>query len=134
MLVGYSADEIYALFQKYASKIKYVDFKNILKLICGLIIQRKIIIDGLTSGFTIEKIITEACRKKGIVTIKDIQKNLLIPSVDLNTGKVYIFSSMGPKRGYSDNIEYINNILIGKAVRASCSYPRSIFSLSISGY
>lgn len=131
MLVGYSADEIYDLFRKYASKIKYVDFKNILKLIFGLITQRRIIIDGLNSGFTIENIIKEACGKKGIISIKDVPKNLLIPSVELNTGKVYIFSSLGPKRGYSDNIEYINNILIGKAVRASCSYPRRIFPMSL---
>lgn len=131
MLVGYSADEIYDLFRKYASKIKYVDFKNILKLIFGLITQRRIIIDGLNSGSTIENIIKEACIKKDIISIKDVPKKLLIPSVDLNTGKVYIFSSLGPKRGYSDNIEYINNIPIGKAVRASCSYPRRIFPMSL---
>ena len=104
--IGYSADEIYALFQKYAKKIRYVDFKNIIKLIGGLIIQRKIIIDGLTSGEIIEKIIEKAC---------------------INTGKVYIFSSFGENRGYLDNIEYIRDISISKAVRASCSYP-GVFS------
>lgn len=131
MLVGYSADEIYCLFQKYAKKIKYVDFKNIFKLICGLITQRKIIIDGLNSGIVIEKIIQEACMNKGIKSIKDIPKKLLIPSVDLNTGKVYVFTSFEEKRGYSDKIEYMRNISIGKAVRASCSYPRCVFSVPI---
>ena len=88
--IGYSADEIYALFQKYAKKIRYVDFKNIIKLIGGLIIQRKIIIDGLTSGEIIEKIIEKACINKGITKIEQVPKKLLIPSVDLNTGKVNI--------------------------------------------
>ena len=70
--IGYSADEIYALFQKYAKKIRYVDFKNIIKLIGGLIIQRKIIIDGLTSGEIIEKIIEKACINKGITKIEQV--------------------------------------------------------------
>lgn len=131
MLSGYSADEIYELFQKYANKLKYVDLKNIFKLIGGLIVTRKIIIDGLNSGITIEKIMKEACIKKKVTNIKDVPKKLLIPSVDLNTGKVYIFSSLEEKRGYSDNIEYIRNIPIEKAVRASCSYPRCIFSMYI---
>jgi len=125
--IGYSADEIYELFQKYAKKIRYVDFKNIIKLIGGLIIQRKIIIDGLTSGEIIEKIIEKACINKGITKIEQVPKKLLIPSVDLNTGNVYIFSSFEENRGYLDNIEYIRDISISKAVRASCSYP-GVFS------
>lgn len=125
--VGYSADEIYNLFKKYANKIKYVDFKNIFKLIGGLIVKRKIVIDGLNSGIVIEKIIKEACQQKGITTINEIPKKILIPSVDLNTGTVYVFSSFGERRGYSDEIEYIKNMPVGKAVRASCSYP-GVFS------
>lgn len=41
----------------------------------------------------------------------------------MHNGKIYIFSSIKNRDTYSDNIEYINNINIGKAVRASCSYP-----------
>ena len=126
-LVGYHSNEIYDLFKKYAKKIKYVDFKNIVKLIGGLITTRKIIIDGLNSGKVIENIIQEACLQKKIENIKDMPKKLLIPSVSLNNGKVYIFSSMGEKRGYSDKIQYIEDIPIGRAVRASCSYP-GVFS------
>ena len=84
--MGYNADEIYKIFKKYCKKIKYVDMKNIIKLIYGLVIRRKIIIDGL------------------------------------NSGKVISFSSLKDKR-ILDNTEFVNNIDIGKAVRASCSYP-----------
>ena len=59
MLVGYSSDEIYSIFKKYAHKIKYVDFRNIIKCIYGLIFKRQLIINGLNSGITIEKIINE---------------------------------------------------------------------------
>ena len=115
------------MFKIYAKKIKYVDWRNIFKLVGGLILTREIRIDGLNSGKTIEKIITQACKDKGITKIRDINKNLLIPSVDLNTGTVYIFSSMNETRGYSDKVKYINDIDIGEAVRASCSYP-GVFS------
>jgi len=49
--------------------------------------------------------------------------SLLIPSVDLHTGKIYFFSSKINRNKISDDIVYCNNIEIGKAVRASCSYP-----------
>ena len=48
---------------------------------------------------------------------------LLIPSVDVHNGKIYCFCSMNNRRSFSDEIVYKNNINIGKAVRASCSYP-----------
>ena len=134
---GYTADEIYSLFQKYAKKIKYVEWKNIFKLIGGLICKRQIVIDGLNSGKVIENIVVEACQKKGICQIKDIKKKLLISSVDLEDGTVYLFSSFSPRKetienrnigkGYSNKIEYIREIPIGKAVRASCSFP-GVFS------
>ncbi len=43
--------------------------------------------------------------------------------MDLHTGALYIFSSVNKRNTYSDEIIYENNINIGKAVRASCSYP-----------
>lgn len=125
--IGYSAEEMYELFKKYCKQIKYVEIKNIIKGIGGLIIKRKIVIDGLNSGKKIEQIIEEACLKKGIYNINQIEKNLLIPSIDLYNGKIYIFSSRSYRETYSDKMQYIYDIEIAKAVRASCSYP-GIFS------
>lgn len=124
---GYNPDEIYYLFKKYCKEIKYVDLKSIVKGIGGLIFKRKIIIDGLNHGSKIEKIINEACNKKNIKNINQIKKNLIIPSVDLNNGKIYIFTSTQNRMTYSNDMKYIYNINIGKAVQASCSYP-GVFS------
>lgn len=125
--MGYSADEIYKLFKKQCRKINGVELKNVLKLILGLIVYNQIIIQGLNSGEKIEKIVNEAGEQKGIYNISQIKSNLLIPSVDLNDGGLYMFSSMLQRGAYSDEIKYINDISIGKAVRASCSYP-GVFS------
>ena len=123
MQCGYNYKEIYILFKKYSKKIKYVDFRNILKLIYGVILKRKIIINGLNSGEIIEKIVNKAAIDKNIKKIGDIKMPLLIPSVDVHNGKIYCFFSMNNKRGFSDKIVFNNSINIGKAVRSSCSYP-----------
>ena len=121
--VGYKSDEIYEIFKKYNKKINYFEIKNILKLIYGILIKRKIIITGLNSGEKIEKLINKELNKKNINNINQINKKLLIPSVNLIDGKIFIFSSIKNRKVYSDKIIYNNDINIGKAVRASCSYP-----------
>ena len=120
---GFTPDEIYEIFKKYCKDIKYVDLCNIVKLIGGIIFTGKIIIDGLNSGKTIEKLITKMCEKKKIKNISDIKMPLVIPTVDMCTGKVVCFTSYNMRKQYSDNTEFIQDIPIGKAVRASCSYP-----------
>lgn len=121
--IGYNSDEIYHLFKKYCKQIKYVDGINLFSVIKGLIFEKKLNITGLNNGDKVEKIIKKICQSKNINLISEIKKNIFIPSVDLNDGKIYIFTSITDKRGYSDKIIYINDIEIWKAVRASCSYP-----------
>lgn len=121
--MGYDYKNIYLLFKKYSNKIKYIDGKNILKLIYGILTKRKIIINGLNSGEIIEKIIDEAGREKNIQKISDIKMPLIIPSVNVHTGKIYFFTTQTRKTRFSNEIIYNSNINVGKAVRASCSYP-----------
>lgn len=120
---GFTSDEIYKIFKKYCKKIRYVDFLNVIKLIVGLIFTGNIIIDGLNSGKEIEKLIKKVCNKRGIFNIQDARKTIAIPSVNLCNGKVICFTSECNKKIDLDNTVFVNDIEIGKAVRASCSYP-----------
>ena len=107
---GYNADEIYHIFKKYCNKINYVSIKNILKLLLGLVLKRKVLIQGLNDGNEIEKLMKKFGGNKGISNINQLKMPIIIPSVDLHNGKVYVFSS-NEKRGlYNDKIEYINEV------------------------
>ena len=105
------------------NKIKYAEWKQIIKMIFGFIFTRRIIIDGLNSGKIIEKIMNEICLDESIYNINQIKMPLLISMVDLQTGTVYIASSKENRASLLDNTKYISDIPIGKAVRASCSFP-----------
>lgn len=121
--LGYNSDEMWKMFKKFAPKIKYYQWGKILRLILGLIFQREIIIDGLNSGKVIENIIENIASNNNIYDINEINMPLMIPMVDLQTGIVYIASSKENRAILSDKIKYITDISVGKAVRASCSFP-----------
>lgn len=121
--LGYNSDEMWKMFQKYVKKIKYVEWKNIIEMVIGLLFTGKIIINGLNSGKVIEKIIKEICNEKDIQNINEIEMPLLITMVGLQVGTLYVASSKNMRYSYSDKIKYITDMPIGKAVRASCSFP-----------
>ena len=121
--LGYSSDEMWKLFKKYYKKIKYAEWKQVIKMILGLIFTRRLLIDGLNSGKVIEKIINEICKKSHVENINEIKMPLMISMVDLQKGTVYIASSQEKRKVLQDNTKYISDIPIATAVRASCSFP-----------
>ena len=118
---GYRTDEIYKIFKEYAKKISYFEYKNIFKLICGVILKRKIVITGLSSGQKIGDYVKEFSKRKNVTNITDIKFPLFISSVNLENGDTYIFTSQDTKK--DEKVKYTNKITISDAVRASCSYP-----------
>lgn len=125
---GYTANEIYRIFKKYINKIHYIDFSNVKKFFMNLLTGNGIVIDGLNSGENISNLINEECNKKGIFNIKDLKMPLIIPAVNIVTEELYVFSNCDFKNK-TEGVKYINDIDIGKVVQASCSYPRSIFTM-----
>lgn len=70
-----------------------------------------------------EKAYDNIASKKGVRKIGDITKMpLVIPSVDVKLAKEYIFTNRIPEKS-KDKSQYITDISIGKAVRASSSFP-----------
>ena len=119
---GFSADEIYMAFKKYAKKIGYWDWNNILNISKNLIREHKFRIKGLNSGKEIYKLTHKLCSKKGIYDIHQISRKLIIPTVNIYTEQLYVFHS-GKNIKDEENIKYINHADIGTVVQASCSYP-----------
>lgn len=121
--MGYTPKQMINLFKQYVKDISKIDYLIIAKMILGLIFKRKIYVEGLNNGNKLGKLIQEQAEKKNIKLIKDINMPLIIPSVNLCDGMIYLFSSQENNRIYSDEVKIINNIEIGKVVQASCSYP-----------
>lgn len=123
---GYSTEEIFSIFKKYAKSIKYIDKRNIFKLFKNIVTGKGCLIDGLNSGYTIKKLINDVCLRKNITNINQVKMPLLIPAVNIYNEKVYVFSNKCIEKN-NESIEYINDVDLGTAVQASCSYP-GIFS------
>lgn len=63
---GFTTDEIYDIFKKYAKELKYIDSKNVFKLIKNIFIGKGFNIDGLNSGSKIYKLVNEVCQKNEV--------------------------------------------------------------------
>lgn len=118
--MGYSPYYIYILFQKYAKEIVGINKVALATGLNNIFLNKKLTISGLNTGESIEKIYDNLANKKGIKNISDIKMPIVIPTVDISEANEYIFTNQIPKKNKKF---YINNITVGKAVRASSSFP-----------
>lgn len=118
--MGYSPYYIYILFKKYAKEIAGINKVTFATGINSILLNKKLKISGLSTGEIIEKIYDELASKKGVKTIADIKMPIAIPTVDISESNEYIFTNIIPEKNKKF---YIDNISIGKAVRASSSFP-----------
>lgn len=121
--IGFSPDEIYDNFSKNSSKIignnKFGFFQGIKH-----IIQQSKVYSGFRNGKSLEEVVEKLAFSKKIENINEIKMPLVIPTVDIMDSKEYVFTNYIPTE--KDNIKrinYINNIKIGEAIRASSSFP-----------
>lgn len=113
--MGYTPDEILKLFNYFAKTIfqkgaiySVPEGNNTLSVNMG----------GLISGENISFAIKESARYKKINKLSDIKMPIVIPAVDINEGKKYVFTNSNKDKEY-----FIKDATIDLAVRASASYP-----------
>lgn len=124
--MGYSPYYIYILFKTYAKDIIGANANPILTGIKGYLKNRNKTITGLRNGEELEEIFNKVAKKQKIENISQIKMPLVIPTVDIMNSKEYVFTNNIPKENCHKE-QYITNATIGKAVRASSSFP-AVFS------
>ena len=120
--IGFSTDEMKEFAKVYYKTLTNFEKRKIAYGIISYFPQREIKIEGLISGEKIEEIVKNVASKKGIKNISDIKMPLAIATVDtISTNEcISISKKYNLNREY---IDYIYDIPIGKAVRASMSFP-----------
>lgn len=119
----YSPEKMLAIFKLFAKEIMKADPKYFAG---NLKSSKRLFGYGLLSGENIEIALKECARQKDIKNIKDIKMPVAITTVDIVENKKYVFTNGNFQEDY-----YIKDALIEKAVRASCSFPRSICTMPI---
>ena len=120
--MGYSPYYIYILFKRYAKDLVNQNSISKMTSIGNFISNKKDNFQGFYSGEEIEKGVNEVALRKGVKKITDIKIPIVIPAVDVQDSKKYIFTNKIPENSKNQN-QYIDNISIGKAIRASSSFP-----------
>lgn len=118
--MGYSPYYIYELFKRYAKDIASINNVTMINSLRTYFMNKTIKLKGLNSGDKLEKMFDQAANKKGIKTIKDIEMPIAITTVDISEVNKYIFTNNVSKE---DNTKYIADINVGKAIRATSSFP-----------
>lgn len=124
--MGYSPYYIYLLFKRNAEKIAKTNITPFFRSF-NKIGNNKNTVTGMKSGIEIEELYDVLAKKKNINNVNQIKIPIVIPSVELIQRKEFIFTNNIPNEKSDKNIEYIDNISIGKMIRASSSFP-AVFS------
>ena len=120
--MGFETEEMKTVLNESYKKLTTIQKRPIVSSIGTYLIHKDIRIEGLMPGEKIENLLKEIAIRKNINKISDIKMPLAIATVDTISTKECIFMS----KKYNledDDIDYIYDIEIGKAVRASMSLP-----------
>ena len=118
--LGYSPEDMYHLFKIHAKDIVGMGQSPIFSRIHNVLRRET---TGFQKGENIEELFNKLAKNKGIETISQITKMpISIPTVDIKDGKEYIFTNHIPNEKNPDK-KYIGDIPVGKALRATSSFP-----------
>ena len=113
--MGFSGTEILNLFNQYAYSLVGNDTETI--ILDSILFNRKLKFDGFRSGKPIEDLYNKIALEKGFQNMKDIPFPVATVATDVIREKEFVCSSITPF-----GTDYIDDIDIGTAVRASSSF------------
>lgn len=126
--IGCSSEEIKnIIIESYKGLIK-IPKKPIIASVGTYLTKKQLKLQGLISGERVENLVQNVAEEKNYKNINDIKIPLAIATVDTISTKECIFMSKNYNL-QNDNIDYIYDISIGKAVRSSMAFP-GIFTTS----
>ena len=88
--MGYTPEEMLKLFKYFAKSMLKTDPRY---LVANIRYTKSLLGSGVISGQAIEDAVQECARLKNITNIQDILMPIAIPTVDIKTGKEYIFTN-----------------------------------------
>jgi len=80
-------------------------------------------VEGLMPGENIEKLVKNVTRSKGINNMNELKMPLAIATVDTISTKECIFLSKDFGLKNNDEVDYLYNVTLGTATRASMAFP-----------
>lgn len=129
--VGFTPNEMLKIVNMNKDKIVDID-RNVGFKLLGSVFSKKVSIKGFVKGNSLEKLLRNTLKQKGVDDISDVKFPLAIPTVDLNTGEiVYFWNKAEESRtcliedstSYDDKPSYYTKGNLASIVRASCSVP-----------
>ena len=117
--MGYNSAEMLKLFKYFSRDVMKVDPKYYWSNVKS---RKNFMGYGLLSGDAIENAMDECAKLKGYKYIKDLKMPIVMPTVDIKESKKYVSTNHAFDENFPEDT-YIRDISIGKATRASASYP-----------
>jgi NTE family protein len=127
--MGFKTEEISEITKQYYGILTNFSKLPIIGAASTYIIYKKVKLGGLTSGEKIEKLVNEVASKKGIKNISDLKIPFACATADTISTKECIFVSKHYELPKYDDVDYIFDAPIGKAIRSSMAFP-GIFTTS----
>lgn len=120
--MGFTHEEMREFALKYYKNLIKIKKKTLLKAAYTYLIKKEVLVGGLIDGMKIEQFIQKAADLKNVKNIDEVKIPLALATVDTISTKECILMSKNYNLG-SDEIDYLTEISLAKAVRASMSFP-----------
>lgn len=117
---GYTPEEIRLIANRISRNYYDIDYPGILSSLFGVFFNQDIILSGLIKGDILETFFKKITKGKKL-------NSALIPTaitaVDINNGKLVIFTSLPYRFHLQEDTVYINDATFAEAIRASIAIP-----------